>query len=164
MSLTFERSDDHNILYNLLSQSPPGDIVTYGQMKEATGRTITGSTGVLHSVLRRLLNDDSAVFACEKRVGYRRLTAAQTVDRSTQDRTALHRHARRSNKKLVTVEVDFATLDEKRRLSYAVGQSLFQALMAATSSRAISMLESHVSRTDMRPLPFAETLAAFGGK
>jgi hypothetical protein len=132
-------------------------------MREATGKVITGTFGPLRSVLNRLLNEDGIIFANERTIGYRRLTPEQTVDSAEGDRGKLHRHAHRNGKRLATADADFMLLDTRRRLAFSVSLSLFQAITAATTKHASRRLASHVSRTDIRPLPFAETLNAFLG-
>ena len=159
--LPFERSEDHEILYGLFIRTEPGELVGYGEMQDATGKKITGSFGPLRSVLNRLLSKDGIVFANERTIGYRRLTAEQTVDAAEHDRGLLHSHARRNGKRLATADVDFVLLDSRRRLAFSVSLSLFQAITAATTKNAARRLETHVSRTDIRPLPFAQTLNAF---
>jgi hypothetical protein len=157
----FERSEDHEILYGLLSRAEPGELVGYDVMREAIGKKIDSSFGPLRSVFNRLLSKDGIVFANERTIGYRRLTAEQTVDAADHDRGLLHSHARRNGKRLATADVDFVLLDSRRRLAFSVGLSLFQAITAATTKNAVRRLEAHVSRTDIRPLPFAQTLSAF---
>src|SRR5262245_11957690 len=158
--MLFERSPDYEPIYGLLVLAAPGEIVTFRALHEAVGHPISSSSSPLRSVINRLLND-GIVFANVRLVGYRRLTAEQTVDAADGDRSKLRGHARRNARKLITVDVDFGTLDDRHRIAYAAGLSLFQAIMAATTKRAIQKLEDHVGRTDMRPLPFADTLAAF---
>lgn len=160
----FERSEDHHILHGLLSHAGPGDIVTYADMTNAVGKQVTGTFSPLRSVLNRFLNEDGIVFKNVKKVGYRRLTADQTVENADEDRAHLHRHARRTGKRLSTVDADFVRLDERHRVAYCVGISLFQAILAATTKNAAKLLEARVRRTDQRPLPFHETLEAFASK
>lgn len=157
----FVRSEDHEILYHLLGSAEPGEFVSYPAMQEAAGKPVAGDSGVLQTVLRRLLKEDGIVFQNEPGKGYWRLTAAQTVDASDRDRGRLHNHARRNGRRLATADTEFATLDPSRRLRYATALSLFQAISAATTKSAMRMLAKQVQRTDMRPLPFSETLAAF---
>lgn len=160
----FSRSDDHEILYRLLTAIEPGGFVSYAAMNEATGKVVSGSFAPLRSALQRLLKDDGIVFANDPGRGYWRLTAEQTVDAADRDRGRLHRHARRNGRKLATADADFATLDAPHRLRYATSLSLFQAIGAATTKQAQRLLERRVQQTDMRPLPFSETLAAFTRK
>lgn len=162
--MQFERSEDHLILHALMVKAEPGEMITYAAMNAATGKVITGTFGPLQSVLRRLINEDGMVFGNQPKIGYRRLTPQETVDEAYGKRGALHRHAHRNTKRLVTVDADFASLDEDRRVSYAVGLSLFNAILAATTKQAAKRIEASVRRTDMRPLPFTETLAAFSQK
>jgi len=157
----FERSEDHHLLYSLLSKAQPGDLISYAAMSDATGKPVTGSFGPLASVFRRLLDDDGMTFTNIRKVGYRRLRPDETVDEAYDNRARLHRHARRNTRRLITVDADFHTLDQAHRIAYAVGLSLFQALTAATTLKSAHRLEEAVKRTDMRPLPFFETIAAF---
>lgn len=158
----FELSADTRFLYEILSNTRPGEQVTYQQLGAAVARPIVGGDPHLQSALARTFRDDGAVFDNIRGIGYRRLTDAEIVQVSARDLDRLRRRSRRYAEKLTKVE-HFEALPQQRRVEHNARLSIFSAIVSLTKARATKRVEDLVTVTG-RELPFAETLAAFSPK
>jgi hypothetical protein len=159
---SFVRSENHTIVYNLLVAAEVGDLVTYAKMREMTGVEVHGGTGFLRTALNRALKEEEMVFRNEPLKGYKRLSPEETVDNSDEDRARLHRHARRSRRKLETADAEFPAMDQRHKLKFAINSSLLAVIEKTTTKFAAKRLEKAVVG-ELKPLPFQQTFEALIG-
>lgn len=160
--IAIEPSAETQILIDLLRGSAIGETITLAAISEAIGRDIGTCRGYLYTALRRVQNDDGAVFSSIRRVGYRRLPPSEipTIGKTARDR--IRRTATRGVK---TIAAGMAGAND---LPDAVRRDLYR------QQAALNMI-AHLSRdrqtaaipsAEQRPPTLAETakgyLAAIG--
>lgn len=90
-----DMSAETRALADLLNAVPRGQIMSLGAIERATGKTIERCRSTLYSAMRVAERETGAVFACERRAGYRRLTPEEIVRIGQTARARIRGTARR---------------------------------------------------------------------
>jgi hypothetical protein len=118
--LTTELSADARAVADVLIATPVGELASLPALSAAIGRDITACRHVLATARRVAEREAGAVFACEPRAGYRRVSAeaaAQVVGGAA--RGHIRRAARRARRSIVeaTKRANDLTPEAMRRAS-----------------------------------------------
>ena len=159
LSISRSRSVERQFVGDLLRGVAKGEIVAYEAMSQAAEIDIRSIWGVVAS-LREEMATDGYVFEAVRNVGLRRLTDGEiSVLVPDMRRRKIHGQARRAACELAAIDFN-AGMTESQRMSALIGQSLFGAIGALTTRRAISAIAEHVSKAGMA-LPVQDTIEAF---
>jgi hypothetical protein len=78
---SFVRSELTTALANHLATHDKGTEISYDQLSQVAGETITSRSSHLRSAMRIVLNEHDAVWACIRNVGIKRLTDQEIAKR-----------------------------------------------------------------------------------
>lgn len=100
--ITTDLSADTRVLADLLIAEPVGSTITLPRLSAALGRPITSCRHTLYSAIRVAEREAGAIYACERGIGYRRLSVEEIA--AQVGSTARHRirgTARRARRALL---------------------------------------------------------------
>lgn len=95
-----EQSPDVAALAAALAALPVGDTVTYSTLSKVIGRDVRAVPWRLSAALAKAAADHGAVFATERRVGYKRLPANEANILGHNARRRIRRQAKRTSARL----------------------------------------------------------------
>lgn len=157
----FAASFETRQIFNRLVKMEKGDSVTYTELSTLTGRVIDGSSSHLQSVRRMLLNQHGMVFDCMPGHGVKRLNDTEMVGASTRDMESVRRKSKRAATKLLAVEFDGLSDDDKRTHNARVG--MFRTITAFSKPAIESRITAQISATSPAGLPTQQTIEFFKG-
>ena len=156
--MEFEKSVDTKVLENVLGEAQVGQTITYEAMSQAIGRDVREHSQASLSTARRgVLKTKGFVFGVERNVGLTRLSDAEIVNSSENDRKRVQRAAKRSLVKLTKVR--FETLPEEQKRMHVTYSAQLGAIAMFSSKQASNKIESKANSEQM---PIGETLKLFG--
>ena len=152
-----EKAPEIQKIIDLLVAAEIGGIVTLAAMSEAIGRDITLCRGYLYTAIRCVQRDNGIVFSCQRRIGYRRLPAAEMKTIGQVARAKIRRTARRGAQTIHAGIWGANDLSDSDRAKLAVEQSTLAMLEHVARERNLPKADP----TETKPKPLAETARAF---
>jgi alkylated DNA nucleotide flippase Atl1 len=151
-----EVSVDATTIYDLLKAINPEEVITYDAISEAIGRPIKKNIGLLYTALNMAKTQDSMVFDCVRKVGYRRLNDSQIAQKSnTQPFRKIRATVRRAVKDIGCI--DKSNISNEEHISVNFSLSVFGVMKSLSSSKPSEQKEEYFSD----PLPVGKTLEFF---
>lgn len=155
----FELSVDTRLLIAALRETPPNETATFDRLSEIIGRNVAGSTPALQSALRHVFSNDNIVFASVRGTGYKRLVDADIVRSSVRDMSQIRKKARRSARKLASVE-DYSSLPKDLQAEHNAHLSVLAAITESTRGRMLAKIKAETAAKGGE-LSLATTLELF---
>lgn len=153
------RAYERQIIEGFMTRLGYGEVITYADLSDALSADVLGLRHLVTRV-RDDLKSAGYLFEVVKNVGYRRMTDVEisTVVPASR-RRKIRSQAKRGAQDLAAI-VKPEDLTEQQRTAALIGLSLFGAIAAITTHKAIKAIAANVERT-RNALPVAETLEAF---
>jgi hypothetical protein len=155
--LATDLSADTRRLADALATAARGEIVTYKQLSEAIGRDIMGCRWLLYSALHVIERESGAVFATERRIGYRRLAPEEIVKIGQTARAHIRRTARAGARTISAGVAGANDLTPEMARQILAEQSALGLLEHVARDRNLPA----VAETETRPLSVAATAREF---
>lgn len=141
---TFRRSLETQELIERLSKLEPGALVSYADLSEVAGETITGGTPALQSAKRAVEKERGVALSVERGVGVRRLTDDEIVDDTHGARSRIRRQSKRALSRLSAV-IDFASLSDEKKRTHQAHAVIYAVIADKASSGAVKRVQSTVN-------------------
>lgn len=154
----FEIHADTRLLYQRLTGTAPGQLVSFAELSAAISRPVAGDCYNLQSALRMARRDAGILFSNVHGQGYRRMTDTDIVISGENDIARLRRATRRSMERQMMA--DASALPPDQRLKQLSTMAVLGALHQFSSRKALTAVTKAVTATG-RELPLAETLKLF---
>lgn len=155
-----EISADVSAVEAFLQPRDPGSMVLYKTLSELIGRNVQAAGRyALQRAVKRLLDDEGAVWVAVSGQGVKRLTDSEIVALGPSYSGRIRRAARRGVRKLMAVQ-DFDKLTPAERMRHNALVAGLGAIHEMSKSRNLVKLEQLAGSTQVR-LPLAKTLDAF---
>lgn len=144
---------------NVFRNLKPGDVVTYGQLLTATGRTdLREIMGAIQSAKNIVERDDKIVIKNIRKTGYKRLENNEIVDTAPVAVKTINRKAKKAARTLACT--DFTSLSNDAKVTHNVNMSMLGAIGLCTSESKVKLVES-VVRQENQILTLDKTLGLF---
>lgn len=155
--IAIEQSAETKIIIDLLRGVPIGGTITLAAISDAIGRDITACRGYLYTALKRVQNNDGAVFSSVKKIGYRRLPAEEIpmVGKTARDR--IRRTAARGSQAIAAGIAGANNLPDDVRLNLHRQQGALNMIAHLARDKQTAA----VNVTTTRPPTVAETARSF---
>lgn len=146
---------DVQALVTVLDSLAVGDLATYNTLSQAIGRDIQRHRYLLESACDRLLKQRK-VFGCVFNSGLKRLSDSEIVDHSFNAFRRIRRLARKSARRLTSVEWNGLTDEDRQR--HNLHLSVLGAIVHTATPHNMAALSMTCKNTGPHGLPTAQTL------
>lgn len=154
-----DMSADSRAVYQRLTATKIGDVVTYAELDKLTGRNVqNGDRYILQTAMRACLRDGLA-FGIVRKIGAKRLADAEIVIEASAALPRIRHLAKRASRKMVAV-ADFASLPNEMKVRHNSVLSIFGAVAHMSTEKAVTKIEKRVAEAN-QTLALANTLEAF---
>jgi hypothetical protein len=161
MKPTFTRSIDTTLLAERLSKLGENEVVEYQELSSLIKRDVTGpARASLMSAIHVVLAEHKIVIGTIRKVGVKRLNAADSVDAASASVGKIHREAKRGAKRIEAVK--YEELNQGGKLKHNATAAVLAALHEGTTTRRIKSVEKTIGERQL--ISATETLAALAGK
>lgn len=159
----FETSGDTKTLAHVLRGIAVGGMVTYEELSAAIARDVQrDGRSNLRTARNRVLTENDIVFEVVRDVGLRRLADPEILTSAAKDKDRIRRTSRRGVKKVLCIDYDSLSRDDKTKHNTAL--SMFSVVAVMVSNKSIKRLSIEIEEAGTE-LPAAKaTLAALGLK
>jgi hypothetical protein len=124
--------------------SEEDSLITYSELEQATGRALSEIRPSIYTARRRILNDHSKWFGCDRRLGYRVVDDENLPECGKANRSKARNMYRDTLKILAIADPAKQSVEARRRT--LLERSVAELGMAATAPRSIARIEQEVSR------------------
>lgn len=158
-AFTRSRSVERQVVEDLLRSAGYGETIEYSRITSELSVPVSSVWHVVHAV-RDAMKPDGYVFEAVRGIGLRRLTDEEiAVGVVGHRRRKIHRQGLKAMADAAAV-MRPEEMSKNAQMSHLIGQSLFAAIAAVTTQRAVKAIAENVARTG-KSLPVDATIEAF---
>lgn len=153
-------SIDSQVLYDTLICLRPGDTISYEKLTGFIAKDVQGpGRGNLMSARRKALSTHGLVFEAIHNEGLKCLTDSEKANLGEPAMRSITRKARRSAKKILSVE-NFSALSKDDQINHNLSLTWLGAISQMGNKKSIDKLKASVRATESK-LPFIRCLESF---
>lgn len=155
----FKLSLATRLLSEFLSKVPVGTSVTFSELSNAAGETVTSTSGSLRSAFTRIRRDHQIVFESVRGCGYKRLNDIEIVDSGENHAQRMRRSAERCVEVLSCVE--WNSLPEQKKREHNAKMGIMSLVATFTRPDAMKRVEERAPE-DRQEMTINNILRAYG--
>lgn len=155
----FELAYETKVIIDMLKEAKDGDVISYEQILEKTGRTSVKAIRSNINTARKALQDDGYLFDTVFNVGLRRMSDEEIATSWEKRRKHIKKTAERSIREIGTVRNPEA-LSETKKYAHIIGQTIMATIRHTSTPKAVKQVEADV-RAKQEQLTIGATLEAF---
>lgn len=160
MKAIAQLSNDTRVIYNHLSSSKIGDLITYEDLSNLVGYDITTKRSILASARRKCMNSDNIVFGVVIGEGIKRLSDSEIVSEASRAPSRMRNVARKGTRIASNVK-DFDSMSDDDKRRHNATMSLCGVISQMTKPSTIKRVEQSIEPA--RAIGTEETLRMFAG-